>query len=123
MCTWTKLDARVSLSPQFDHVEALREQENPKPRHESAAEESPSSRYKARQKEKEAKAKEKEKVAKAINMTVKSAESSSSDSESGMYGRMKETAKIWRAIKDEPWQRLTWVDQDVSNKPIHLTRC
>lgn len=31
-----------------------------------------------------------------------------------MYGGMGATAKLLKAMRDEPWQRLTWVDQDVS---------
>ena len=48
--------------------------------------------------------------AKAVNMAVKSTEGNEED----MYGTMKATAKLLRDMRDEPWQRLTWIDQDVS---------
>ena len=42
-------------------------------------------------------------------MAVKSTEGGEED----MYGGMKATAKILRNMRDEPWQRLAWIDQDV----------
>ena len=48
--------------------------------------------------------------AKAVNMAVKATEVGEED----MYGGMKPTAKLLRDMRDEPWQRLAWVDQDVS---------
>ena len=53
----------------------------------------------------------KDNKAKAVNMKVKSVDK---DEDEDLYGNMKETAKILRSIRDEPWQRLKWIDQDVS---------
>lgn len=51
----------------------------------------------------------------AVNMAVKSTEPSEED----MYGTMRATAKILRDMRDEPWQRLAWIDQDVSYMSSH----
>lgn len=47
--------------------------------------------------------------ARAVNMTVKSSEGEEHD----MYGDTGETAKLLKAMREEPWQRLSWVDSEV----------
>lgn len=89
----------VQLRPQFSHLDALREQDKATSRQEQAFEENVTD-------------KSEEKEAKAVNMAVKSSENDDEDSD--LYGRMRETAKLLKEMRDEPWQRLTWVDQDVS---------
>ena len=32
-----------------------------------------------------------------------------------MYGGMNETARLLRLMRDEPWQRLQWIDERVSH--------
>ena len=101
ICTWTKLDCRVQLRPQFGHVDALNEMGK-------------SVRSEANGEEKDEEyPPEEENKAKAVNMAVKSADK---DEDSDMYGGMSETAKLLRAIRDEPFQRLKWIDQDVSHE-------
>lgn len=58
-------------------------------------------------------AEEKGKVEKAedVNMVIKDTENNDN---SDMYGGMSETAKLLREMRDEPWQHLKWIDQDVS---------
>ena len=89
-----KLDAIVQLRPQFDHLDALGDVEkpamNPKSR---AGAENPNEEPQAR----------------AVNMTAKSADVDETD----LYGDMSETAKLLRAMREEPWQRLTWLDSEV----------
>jgi hypothetical protein len=45
-------------------------------------------------------------------MAVKSAENLE---ELDLYGGMSATNKLLKDIRDEPWQRLHWIDQDVCN--------
>ena len=59
-----------------------------------------------------------EQEARAVNMAVKSTEGSEED----MYGGMRATAKLLRDMRDEPWQRLAWVDQDVSSANIYYAK-
>ena len=33
-----------------------------------------------------------------------------------MYGGMNETARLLRLMRDEPWQRLQWMDERVSHQ-------
>ena len=47
-----------------------------------------------------------ESEARAVNMTVKSSDGEELD--------MSATAKTLRAMQEEPWQRLSWVDEEVS---------
>lgn len=47
--------------------------------------------------------------AKAVNMTAKSTEIDDTDS----YGDTSQTTKILRAMREESWQRLSWVDSEV----------
>lgn len=51
-----------------------------------------------------------ENEARAVNMAVKSTES---NDDLDMYGGMSETAKLLKAMRDEPWQHLAWIYQDV----------
>ena len=98
-CTFTKLDCMVQLRPQFTHVDALKEQGKSwfrSQRNDDEKEEETSNENKV----------------KAVNMAVKSTENTE---ESDMYGGMSETAKILRFIRDEPFQHLAWIDQDVSH--------
>ena len=90
------MDALVQLRPHFGHLDALNEAKKIIFRSERV----PDMRDNAEQ----------EPEARAVNMAVKSTEGSEED----MYGGMKATAKLLRNMRDEPWQRLAWVDQDVS---------
>lgn len=89
-----KLDAMVQLRPQFDHLDALGDLEKPglNPKSKAGAENL-----------------NEEPQARAVNMTAKSADLEEMD----LYGDMSETAKLLRAMRDEPWQRLAWVDSEV----------
>lgn len=84
----------VQLRPQFTHLDALGDQDKPffGPRSrggpENAAVES---------------------EARAVNLTVKSSEGEDLD----MYGDMSETAKLLKAMREESWQHLAWVDSEV----------
>lgn len=94
ICTWTKMDAIVQLRTQFGHIDALNEAKKTMFR----SERGPDIRDNV----------EEEPEARAVNMAVKSTEGSEED----MYGGMRATAKLLRDMRDEPWQRLAWVDQD-----------
>ena len=48
-------------------------------------------------------------------MAVKSAETLE---DLDLYGGMSATNKLLKEIRDEPWQRLNWVDQDVGFDPL-----
>ncbi|KAK4696554.1 hypothetical protein P7C71_g1378, partial [Lecanoromycetidae sp. Uapishka_2] len=85
----------VQLRPKFDHLDALSDQGKSKSRNERADEEGLIERP--------------EREARAVNMAVKSAET---NDELDMYGGMSETRKLLIAMRDEPWQRLQWIDQD-----------
>lgn len=90
----SKLDAMVQLRPQFNHLDALgdldKQAVNPRSRGgaEDAAEEP---------------------QARAVNMTVKSTEVDDMDG----YGDTSETARLLKAMREEPWQRLGWIDSEV----------
>lgn len=88
----------VQLRPQFGHIDTLHESDKYVWRQERVFEERALTRPEINE-------------AQAVNMAVKSAES---NDDSDMYGGMSETAKLLKAMRDEPWQRLHWVDQDVS---------
>ena len=98
ICTFTRIDAIVQLRPQFDHVDALRDLEKLSAAHgdrtaeDTAADDAD------------------EGEAKAVNVAVKSAENLE---ELDLYGGMSATNRLLKAIRDEPWQKLKWVDQDV----------
>lgn len=48
-----------------------------------------------------------------VNMTIKKSEGDTSDS----VGDTSEVAKLLKAMREEPWQRLSWVKFDVSAYP------
>lgn len=98
------MDAIVQLRPQFGHLDALYEAKKSTFR----SERGPDNRDNI----------EPEPEARAVNMAIKSAEGSEDD----MYGGMRATAKLLRDMRDEPWQRLAWVDQDVSYVYDHCGR-
>ena len=87
----------VQVRAQFSHLDALHEQEKAGTRTDRAREDEDSD-------------KEGGKEAKAVNMAVKQTDDKD---ESNMYGGMNETAKLLKAMRDEPWQRLQWVDSEV----------
>ncbi len=90
----SKLDAMVQLRPQFNHLDALGDLEKPAMNYRSkGAAEIPNDEPQAR----------------AVNMTVKSTEGEETD----LYGDMGETAKLLKAMREESWQRLTWIDSEV----------
>ncbi len=93
-CTFTKLDAVVQLRPQFSHLDAIYEKDKSVAHYDRADEE-----------------RGEDPQAEDVNVTVKDTEKKK---DLDMYGGMMETAKLLRAIRDEPWQRLDWIDQDVS---------
>ena len=95
ICTWTPLDGMVMLRPQFEHLDAFRVQQKMGPR---------STRLDDDDK--------KEIKAEDVNMTVKDTEDD--EPQDDLYGGMAETLKSLRAMADEPWQRLEWVDSEVS---------
>lgn len=88
----------VQLRPQFGHIDALHESDKSVWRQERAFEERAATRPEANE-------------AQAVNMAVKSAEN---NDELDMYGAMSSTAKLLKDMRDEPWQRLQWIDQEVS---------
>ena len=98
------MDAIVQLRPQFVHLDAINEAKKTAFR----TERGPDNRDNVEQ----------EPEARAVNMAVKSTEGSEED----MYGGMRATAKLLRDMRDEPWQRLAWVDQDVSYMNNHYVR-
>lgn len=91
------MEALVQLRPQFGHLDALNEAKKIILRSERFSEKRDNV--------------EQEPEARAVNMAVKSTEGGN---EEEMYGGMKATAKILGDMRDEPWQRLAWVDQDVT---------
>ena len=100
-CIWTKLDAMVQLRPKFDHLDALRDQGKSNSRTDGLDDMLPTDRSQGE--------------ARAVNMAVKSADT---NDDLDMYGGMSETRKLLVAMRDEPWQRLNWIDQDVYWIPL-----
>lgn len=84
----------VQLRPQFNHLDALSDLDKPalNPRSKGGTENSID-----------------EPQARAVNMTVKSTDGEETD----LYGDMGETAKLLKAMREEPWQRLAWIDSEV----------
>ena len=78
----------VQLRPQLGHLDALADLEKSTPRAPRDA---------------EAPAEETE--ARAVNMTVKSADTEELDTS--------HIKKLLKAMRDEPWQHLEWIDQEV----------
>lgn len=102
ICTWTKLDAIVQLRPQFSHLDALNDQIKTTSRSERISD-----------------AHVKEDLAQDVNMVIKeTADSENAD----MYGGMNATARLLRSIRDEPWQRLRWIDKEVGIE-YYLSPC
>ena len=85
----------VQLRPQFGHLDALADFEKPARAHRAAE------------------TGEEESEAKAVNMTAKSTEAEDSE----MYGGVGETLKLLKAMREEPWQRMEWVDEEVGSFP------
>ena len=98
ICTFTRIDAVVQLRPQFDHIDALRDMEKLSAAHGDRTAENTTADDAD------------EGEAKAVNVAVKSAENLE---ELDLYGGMSATNKLLKAIRDEPWQKLKWIDQDV----------
>ena len=96
ICTWTKLDAMVQLRPQFDHLDAVHEKEYARRRKDRVTEEGAPERH--------------ENEPRTVNLTIKAAETTD---ELDMYGAMGETRNLLTSMRDELWQALEWVDQDV----------
>lgn len=97
----------VQLRPQFGHIDALHESDKSVMRQERAFEERATARPETNE-------------AQAVNMAVKSTEN---NDEFDMYGGMSQTAKLLKDMRDEPWQRLDWIDQDVSTMSmLNLSR-
>ena len=119
MCTWTKLDGYVKMRPTFEHVNALHEsQKEPPPPEPSVDEDEDDDSDDSDESEESdptASAMSKDTEPKAVNMTVKSTGKKKKGDDDYIFGNMKETAKVLRAMRDEPWQRLKWIDQDVNN--------
>ena len=93
------MDAIVQLRPHFKHLDA-QDEAKAEARRVQVRAERPDNRDNVAP----------EPEVKAVNMAVKSTEANEED----MYGTMRATAKLLRDMRDEPWQRLAWVDQDVS---------
>ena len=89
-----KVDAIVQLRPHFSHLDALIDFEKPA-RAQRATENG-----------------EEEPEAKAVNMSVKSTEVD--DADANGKETETETSKLLNAMREEPWQRKSWIDQDVS---------
>lgn len=85
----------VMLRPQFEHLDALRVQQRIGSRSARPDEDN-----------------KKESRAEDVNMTVKDTEDD--EPQDDLYGGMAETLKTLRAMAEEPWQRLSWVDSEVS---------
>lgn len=85
----TKVDAICTLQPQFEHLDAITDNERTASRV-AAAGDHPAPETEAR----------------AVSMAVQSTEDESMD----MYS----VGKQLRAMQEESWQRLEWFDEDVS---------
>ena len=94
----------VQLRPQFNHLDALSDLDKPasNPRSKGRTENSID-----------------EPQARAVNMTVKSTDGEETD----LYGDMGETAKLLKAMREEPWQRLAWIDSEVRLMFAGCTKC
>lgn len=107
-CTWTRVDAIVSLRVQFAHLDAMRMQN--KPHGQTQQDET--------EKLKEGKA-SRELKAQDVNLRVK--DTGDPESTELQYGGIPETMKFLRDMADEPWQTLEWIDQDVSDRKSSKT--
>ena len=95
VASWTPVNGMVMLRPQFEHLDALRMQQNAGTR---ASRHDPDEKRESR--------------AEDVNMTVKDTEDD--EPQDDLYGGMAETLKILRTMVEEPWQHLQWVDSGVS---------
>ena len=89
-----RLDAMVQLRPLFTHLDALTDQDKSTltSKLRSGMENPPP-----------------ETEAKAVNMRAKSTEEDDTDS----LGYTSRTTKILKDMREEPWQRLSWIDSEV----------
>ena len=89
-----RLDAMVQLRPIFTHLDALTDLDKSTftDKLRGGVEHPPP-----------------ESEAKAVNMTAKSTEIEDTDS----FGDMSKTSKLLKAMREEPWQRLSWIDSEV----------
>lgn len=88
------MDAVVQLRTQFDHLDALNEE----------------SKRMANNQSRKPEDRAKEDRAEDVNMVIKD---SGDNDQAEMYGGMNETSSLLRAMRDEPWQRLQWVESSV----------
>ena len=91
---FTKIDALCVLRPQLIHLDAVNDVKKATLRMQSGAD-------------------TEENEAVHVNMTIKKSEGDTSDS----VGDTSEVAKLLKAMREEPWQRLSWVKFDVSAHP------
>jgi len=84
------VDAQVFLRPQLIHLDALNDQQKFTLRMQAGAD-------------------TEENEAQHLNMTIKNSEGETMES----AGEAGEIAKTLKAMRAEPWQRLTWVDSEV----------
>ena len=87
---FTKVDAMCVLRPQLIHLDALNDQNKTTLRMQAGAD-------------------TEENEAFHVNMTIKKSEGESTDS----VGDIGEVAKLLKAMREEPWQRLSWIDYEV----------
>lgn len=85
----TRVSAFCSLTPQFHHLDAINDNDRASSRTTKDAQ-NPGPESEAR----------------AVNMAVKSTDDEELD--------MNQISRQLRDIEEEPWQRLEWVDDDVS---------
>lgn len=87
---FTKVDALCVLRPQLVHLDALNDQNKSILRMQAGAD-------------------TEENEAFHVNMTIKKSEGESTDA----VGDISEVAKLLKAMREEPWQRLSWIDCEV----------
>ena len=87
---FTKVDALCVLRPQLVHLDGLNDQKKSTLRMQAGAD-------------------TEENEAFHVNMTIKKSEGDPTDS----VGDIGEVAKLLKAMREEPWQRLTWIDCEV----------
>ena len=95
---FTKIDALCVLRPQLIHLDAYNDVKKATLRMQSGAD-------------------TEENEAVHVNMTIKKSEGDTSDS----VGDTSEVAKLLKTMREEPWQRLSWVKLDVSEYPSCLS--
>ena len=100
-CTWTRIDAIVQLRTQLHHLDALNEE---------------SQRTTARLDRKPGDQVKEDRV-QDVNMVIKGTDDTE---QADMYGGMTDTSRLLRNMRDEPWQRMKWIDSTVSG---YFTAC